>query len=74
MTDDQRLIAGVRALWTGDFDATRRYCGAYTLVRRAADGALFRGDRAIPNGYRPVSDSTDDEGYLLPQFWSLPRL
>jgi hypothetical protein len=67
-------MAGIHALYSWDHDAVRRYCGAYVLLRRAADGALCRCDGPIPDGYEPIADSTDEDGFLLPRFWSLPRL
>jgi len=73
-TPDERIIAGIRALYgAGDLE-TRQYCGSYVLIRRVADGELFRCADPIPDGYTPVEDSTDEAGYLLPWFWSLPRL
>lgn len=64
---------------TGDETATRIYCGNYNLVRSTKDEKLYRCEGKTPAGYVPVIEIDgeypyDEFGFLLPQYWTLPRL
>lgn len=41
-TDLAHIEAGLVALYTGDEDATRRYCGDYVLIVDLKNGTFFR--------------------------------
>jgi hypothetical protein len=62
----------------GDEQAARRYCGSYRLVRPLDSQELYRA-KIVPDGYVEVPTRYDlsvydDEGFLLPWYWSLPRV
>lgn len=69
------------ALRRGDTEATRMYCGSYTLVRTLppAPFELYRCKGDIPSSFAKVELDNDiypydRDGFLLPQYWSLPRV
>lgn len=56
--------------------ATKMYCGAYTLVMDG-NGLLYRCKDVMPEGYFIPKMKTpvyDKDGFLLSQYWSLPRI
>jgi len=62
----------------GDIDATRMYCGSYTLVMDP-HGELFRCKGDVPRGYFRMEKYEgelvyDKDGFLLDRFWSLMRI
>jgi len=68
----ERILYGAAAM-AGDEDAARRYCGSYILVHDEAD-KLFRCDGEPPRGYHRIVGGTDADGFLRPEYWSLPRV
>lgn len=68
----------LQAALRGDENETKMYCGSYALVIR--DGQLYRcREDPPPNGYTAVTlcggqPVHDNDGFLQPQFWSLPRI
>lgn len=69
----------VRALYDGDEEATRMYCGSYNLVRATNTKKLFRCKGDIPSGYTEVKTDRgkrvyDKDGFLLPSYWALHRI
>lgn len=78
--DTRDLLLYYRAL-RGETEATRIYCGAYILVRTLPPAAfeLYRCKGDIPSNYAKVLMDEgvypyDRDGFLLPQYWSLPRV
>lgn len=62
----------------GDKEAARMYCGSYTLVTDR-NGNLFRCSDEIPSEFTKVLKIDnkypyDENGFLLPEFWILPRI
>lgn len=60
----------------GDEVAQKLYLGSYMLVMDGR-GNLFRCKGDIPNGYfvpRMRTPVYDSDGFLLTQYWSLPRI
>ena len=68
------MLLNMQPEMPGFADAVRRYCGSYRLVEHTRDGQRFRCRGALPRGYREVTDAHDYEGFLKPEFWSLPRI
>ncbi len=73
MSSKETIELIVKAL-NGDAEATRKYCGSYCLVA-SHEGKLYRvsSEVKIPEGYIYIRDVYDEDGYLVPFFWSLPR-
>lgn len=70
----------MEAALRGEEDAVKIYCGSYTLVRCWADGKLYRlKEDKVPDGCMECIVEHgeyvyDDDGFLLPKYWSLPRI
>jgi len=65
-----------RKAMRGDEEAARLFCGSYTLICDFI-GIKYRfegEDKDIPAAYFKVIDVYDKDGFLLPEYWSLPRL
>ncbi|MET0787312.1 MAG: hypothetical protein ABWY25_11475 [Paenisporosarcina sp.] len=76
--DFKHLSLMQRAL-RGEPQATKQYCGNYFLIQRISNGRLYRCRGKAPDEFRILSyydgkSIFDDEGYLLDQFWMLPRI
>lgn len=73
MDDDYELMQ--RAI-AGDKEAARMYCGSYTLIRPRDSVLLYRCKGDVPDGFVKMETNHgvsvyDEDGFLLPQYWSL---
>jgi len=50
----------------------RLYCGSYYLVL-GPNGKRYRTKEILP-GFKKIEGVYDKKGYLLEQYWALPRL
>lgn len=74
----------MRKALEGNETAAKMYCGSYTLVECLNPVGVFRCKGDIPEGYTRVDKVYDiqgreqpvydNDGFLLPQFWTFPRI
>lgn len=66
----------MRRALAGEGLYARMYCGAYTLVYRISDNGWYRCKGDIPEGYAKVECPIvyDEDGFLKPKFWCLPKI
>lgn len=58
----------------GDTEATRMFCGSYTLVVKNHTDKYYRCKGDVPMGFTKVQHVYDKDGFLLSNFWTLPLL
>jgi len=73
--DDVTLL--LKAL-DGDEEATKMYCGSYKLVMITSSSGMYRTKELRP-AFVEIKEYVgrsvyDKDGFLMPVFWSLPRL
>lgn len=69
----------LRQALSGDAEAARQYCGCYQLIQNTKNKKLYRCQGTIPKEYTRVTSLygqpvTDAQDFLLPKYWSLPRI
>lgn len=63
----------IKQALSGDFEAARKYCGSYTLIKKNGEFFRLKGSD-VPEGCDVIKGVYDNEGYLLPQYWVYPRI
>lgn len=77
MFEDSNFLLLQKTL-QGDAEATRKYCGSYKLVMVTDTSGMYRTKelRAAHTEIKQYAGHSvyDEDGFLLPIFWSLPRI